>query len=193
MKVNNKSAHPALFLDRDGTINIDFNFVHKRCEWQWCPGAVHAIKKANNAGYIVIVVTNQSGIIRGNYTLEQVEKLHQWVDLELERYSARVDAWYVAPWHPDFHDGYDPELLRDRKPDTGMFEKANAKFGIDYSRSFMAGDKRSDIEPALTLGITPGLIRSRHTEKWDWNWIEENQISVYDSLWEMLNDQLPGL
>lgn len=116
------------FLDRDGTINVDHNFVHKKEEWTFCDGAPEAIRLLNEAGYYVVVVTNQTGIIRGNFTLAQVEALHRWVDEELAKHGARIDAWYIAPWRPNMHEDRHPALLHDRKPGTGMFERAMIRY-----------------------------------------------------------------
>lgn len=175
----------AFFLDRDGTINVDYDFVHKSDDWTFCDGAVDAIRWMNKNKFKVIVVTNQSGIARGHFTLETVLRLHEWVDEELARHNAKIDGWYIAPWHPDFHDGKNPDLLKLRKPDTGMFLQAAKDHDIDFLQSYMAGDKLSDVKSAMSLEIQPFLIRSRFTEKWDWDWIRKNDIPVYDNLGEI--------
>lgn len=176
----------AFFLDRDGTLNVDYNFVHTREEWTWCDGAVDAIRWMNENHFKVIVVTNQSGIARGRFTEEQVHRLHEWVSGQLEECGAWVDDWYIAPHHPEF----DPEPCRfpkeDRKPGTGMFLKAAEKHRIDFSRSYMAGDKVSDLQPALKLGITPFFIRSRHEPYQDKQWLLQHHIPVFDTLKESL-------
>ncbi len=181
--------HKAFFLDRDGTINVDYNFVHTPDEWTWCKGAVDSIRRLNKAGYKVIVVTNQSGISRGRYSREQVEQLHNWADRELQKAGAHVDDWYMAPHHPK----YDPDPARypkdDRKPGKGMFRKAAQKHDIDFSSSFMAGDKVTDLQPAVTLGMTPFFIRSRHEPKQDKNWLKRHEIPSYETLQQALNDQ----
>ncbi|MCH8494642.1 MAG: HAD-IIIA family hydrolase [Balneolales bacterium] len=138
------------FLDRDGTINVDYNFVHKKEEWTFCDGAPEAIRLLNEAGYRVVVVTNQTGIIREHFTLAQVEALHRWVDEELAKHGARIDAWYIAPWRHNMHEDRHPALLHDRKPGTGMFERAmirynNAKAGASGRSDAVAqSDKYSD-------------------------------------------------
>ena len=179
----------AFFLDRDGTINVDYNFVHTPEEWTWCNGALESILWLNRAGFKVIVVTNQSGISRGRYSLEQVEQLHRWVDKELQKAGAKVDDWYVAPHHPK----YDVDPVRypeeDRKPGKGMFMKAAQEHHIDFSNSFMAGDKITDLQPAVELGITPFFIRSRHEPKQDADWLKRHEIPSYRTLQHALNDQ----
>ncbi len=176
------------FLDRDGTINVDYNFVHKPEEWTWCDGAIEAIRWMNNHDFKVIVVTNQSGIVRNRFTLEEVQELHQWVDLELEKYNARIDDWYFAPHHPE-HDkppaDFDP---RDRKPGTGMFIKAAKKHDINLGKSFMAGDKITDLIPAIELKIRPFFIKSRHEKNQDEEWLEKHGISKYKRLLDVTKD-----
>lgn len=171
----------AFFLDRDGTLNVDYNFVHQPEEWTWCEGALEALRWMKEQNFRIIVVTNQSGIARGRYSGRDVEDLHCWVDDELKKEGLFIDDWYYAPHHPEFdlQKTFSPE---DRKPGTGMFEKAAAKHNIDFSRSFMAGDKISDLKPAVELGMTPLFIRSRHEPAQDKKWLQDHSIPVYDTL-----------
>lgn len=179
----------AFFLDRDGTINVDYNFVHTKEEWTWCTGAVESIRWLNKTGFKVIVVTNQSGISRERFSMKQVDRLHDWVDRELLKANARIDEWYIAPHHPE----HDPEPAQypkeDRKPGKGMFKKAAEKHNIDFSRSYMAGDKITDLKPAIDLGITPFFIRSRHEPDQDQSWLERHEIPRYQTLQRALKDQ----
>lgn len=180
------SLEIAYFLDRDGTLNHDTDYVHTIAEWTWCDGAIEAIQWMNTNGYKVIVITNQSGIARGRFTRQQVDDLHAWVDADLKKHGAWIDAWYVAPWHPKFHDGLDPELLLERKPGTALFHQAAERFNIDLSRSFMAGDKISDLVPAVELGMKSYFIRSRHEPDADKDWLRANGIPVIDRLLDVL-------
>lgn len=177
------------FLDRDGTINVDTDYVHTQGEWVFCEGAPQAIKRLNELGYKVVVVTNQSGIIRGRFTLAQVVELHQWVDGELAKVGAKIDAWYIAPWHPNMHDELHPNLLHDRKPGTGMFDKAVRRFKADPALCHMAGDKISDLQPAIKLGIKPHLIRSRFYESVDQDFLIKHDIPIYHTLNEVINNE----
>ncbi len=170
------------FLDRDGTLNVDYDFVHRPDEWTWCDGAIEAIQWMNTNGFKVIVITNQSGIARGRFTHKQVDELHAWVDADLKKNNAWVDAWYIAPWHPKFHDGLDAELLHERKPGTALFLQAAERFNIDLSRSYMAGDKISDLAPAVELGMKSFFIRSRHEPDADKDWLRANGIPILDRL-----------
>jgi len=181
----NYSMNKAFFLDRDGTINVDYNYVHKPEEWTWCNGALGALRWMKEVGYKIIIVTNQSGIARGRYTEEDVDALHEWVDQDLDKYDIKIDGWYYAPHHPehDLDQEYAPE---DRKPGTGMFEKAAREHDIDFSQSYMAGDKITDLKPAIELGITPFFIRSRHEPNQDKDWLEEHNIPIFDNIGEMV-------
>ena len=164
--------------------------MHRVDEWEFCPGAPQAIKQLNDLGFKVVVVTNQSGIIRGRFTLAQVVELHKWVDGELAKIGAKIDAWYIAPWHPNLHAELHPSLLHDRKPGTGMFEKAIRRFKANPSLCHMAGDKISDLQPAIKLGMKPHLIRSRFYESVDQNFVREHKIQVYDTLSEVVDKEL---
>jgi D-glycero-D-manno-heptose 1,7-bisphosphate phosphatase len=182
----------AFFLDRDGTLNVDYDYVHRPEEWTWCDGAIEAIRWMNENGYKVIVITNQSGISRGRFTREQVDALHAWVDGELKRHGAWIDAWYVAPWHPTFHEGHHPDLLQERKPGTGLFLQAAERFHIDFSRSVMAGDKISDLQPAIELGMEAVFIRSRHEPDADQNWLKKHRIPIVDRLLDHIKKGTAG-
>lgn len=173
------------FLDRDGTINVDYNYVHKPREWTWCEGAVEALKWMHKNNFKIIIVTNQSGIARGRYTEQDVQDLHEWVDSLLAKQGIRIDDWYYAPHHPehDEDEKFDPE---DRKPGIGMFQKAASKHGIDFSQSYMAGDKLSDLKPAIELGITPFFIRSRHESDQDKRWLREHHIPEFENIGEVI-------
>lgn len=181
----------AFFLDRDGTLNVDYNFVHKPQEWKWCDGAVHALQRIRDKGFKIVVVTNQSGIARGRYSENHVQRLHNWVDAQLAEQNITIDQWLYAPHHPE----YDPEekfAPADRKPATGMFEKADRELGINFKTSYMAGDKITDLQPALELGMQPVFIRSRHAKNQDQQWLNKNAIGQYDSLWQAIQELFGG-
>lgn len=171
----------AFFLDRDGTINVDYNFVHKPSEWTWCDSALEALRWMKEQAFKIIIVTNQSGIARGRYTENDVQQLHQWVDKKLAKQNLGIDDWFYAPHHPkhDPEQKFDPN---DRKPCVGMFEKAASKHDIDFSRSYMAGDKITDLKPAIELGIKPFFIRSRHEAAQNKDWLQKHNISAFDNI-----------
>ena len=96
----------AVFLDRDGTINVEKDYLHQINDFEFIPGAPEAIRRLNQAGFLVVVVTNQSGVARGYYTEEDVENLHRHIARELEKSGARVDVWMYCPHHPDGRGSY---------------------------------------------------------------------------------------
>ena len=145
----------AIFLDRDGTINVDKGYVYKPEDMEFIDGAPEAIRHMNELGYKVIVISNQSGIARGFYTSEDVLRLHQYMDTELAKYGARVDAYYFCPHHPD----YGPPC-ECRKPKTGLVERAIMDFDIDAGKSWMVGDKASDAECAKNAAMRAALVQT---------------------------------
>jgi D-glycero-D-manno-heptose 1,7-bisphosphate phosphatase len=133
------------FLDRDGVLNEDNpNYTYLVENFKIVPGVVGALKDLKAAGYLLVVVTNQSGIAQGIYTQDQMESCHQHMQKECGHI---IDHFYFSPWHPTV------SASIARKPGTLMFEKARAKFNIDFSRSWMVGDRGRDIIPARQLGI----------------------------------------
>ncbi len=148
-------ARPAVFLDRDGTLNIEKEYLHRVEDWEWIPGAIEAIRRINRMGYLAIVVTNQAGVARGFYSEEAVHTLHDEVNAMLAAEGGRIDGFYHCPHHPE----YGP--VREcacRKPEPGMLLAAQRDFGIDLSRSFMIGDKAIDVEAGRGAGATPVLV-----------------------------------
>jgi D-glycero-D-manno-heptose 1,7-bisphosphate phosphatase len=150
----------AVFLDRDGTINMEREYLHRAEDFEFIPGAPMAIKLLKEAGFRVIVVTNQSGIGRGYYDEAAVRNLHRHVDAELARSGTGIDAYYFCPHHPEHaNDPYKKECDC-RKPMAGMFLQAAADFSLDLSASFMIGDKLADIEAGLAAGCHPLLVKT---------------------------------
>ncbi|WP_374575241.1 D-glycero-alpha-D-manno-heptose-1,7-bisphosphate 7-phosphatase [Phenylobacterium sp.] len=149
---------PALFLDRDGVINVDRGYVHRWEDFQWIDGAKEAIGAFNRAGWLVFVVTNQSGVGRGYYTEGDMHALHDRMVEDLARSGGRIDAIYFAPQHPEAPlEAYRHPDPPDRKPNPGMLLKAFAEWPVDRERSIMVGDKPADLEAALRAGIR-GLL-----------------------------------
>lgn len=144
----------AAFFDRDGTINKDTKYLFKAEELLFIDGMPEFIKKWNQWGYLVIVITNQSGIARGYYTKEDMDKLHLYMNSELKKIGAHIDAFYYCPHHPDI-----TGPCNCRKPATGMLEQAIDEWNIDPLQSVLFGDKKSDIEAAEKCGIRGILVR----------------------------------
>jgi D-glycero-D-manno-heptose 1,7-bisphosphate phosphatase len=148
-------AKKAVFLDRDGVINVEKGYVHRIEEFELLPGVPRAIRLLKDAGFLVIVVTNQSGIARGYYPLDAVHRLHRHLDEELAAFGACIDAYYVCPHHPEHGIGDLKVDCSCRKPLPGMLEQAAADFGIHLSESYMIGDKPTDVEAGLAAGCRP--------------------------------------
>lgn len=138
---------PALFLDRDGTINVDTINVAQADNVRLIPGAAAAIARVNATGMPVIVVTNQSGIARGLFTVEQYEQVRARIDELLAAGGAHVLATYYCPHAPEVAPTCDC-----RKPAAGLYRQAAAEHGLDLAKSWFVGDRLRDIQPAKALG-----------------------------------------
>ena len=151
-----------VFLDRDGTVNVEVDYLHKKEDFKFEENADKAIKIINDLGYKVIVVTNQSGIARGYYTENDLKTLHVYLDEELNKIGAKVDAYYYCPHHPNAKlDEYKIDC-ECRKPEIGMFMEAAKDFSIDFSKSIIVGDKISDLEAGVRLGMKTVLVETGH-------------------------------
>lgn len=149
----------AVFIDRDGTINVEKEYLYLSDEFEFIPGAAKAIRLLNEAGFLVVVVTNQSGVARGYYTEEDVHLLHRHISTLLELDGSRVDAWYYCPHHPEGRGSY-ALPCRCRKPQPGMLREAALRFDIDLEASIMIGDKLVDVEAGRAAGCRPILVRT---------------------------------
>jgi D-glycero-D-manno-heptose 1,7-bisphosphate phosphatase len=135
----------AVFLDRDGVLNKDnTNYTYRVADFQILSGVIEALQVLHQAGYKLIVVTNQSGIAQGIYTHADVAACHAYMQQQCDHV---IDHFYYSPYHPSATHSLS------RKPGTLMFEKAQAKFNIDFGQSWMVGDRGRDIMPARQLGI----------------------------------------
>ena len=159
---NLKNKQKAIFLDRDGTINQYVGFLHSPDEFVLIDGVAEAIRKINSSGYLVIVVTNQPVIARGEVTYEGLEEIHNKMETLLGLEGAYIDGLYFCPHHP--HKGFEgevPELKIDcdcRKPKPGMLLRAAEDFNIDLSKSWMIGDGENDVKAGVAAGCRTALI-----------------------------------
>ncbi len=166
-----------VFLDRDGTLNVEKNYVYRPEDFELIPGTAEALRLLRKYGYTIIVVSNQSGVARGFYTMNDVQRLENYLREILAKDHATVDAFFYCPHHPE---GKVPAFSVDcdcRKPKTGLFYRANALFPADLSHSWMIGDSLRDTEFGINAGLRPVLVRTGYgteTEKI----ITERKISV---------------
>ncbi len=149
----------AVFIDRDGTLNVEKEYLHRAEECELIPGAGQAIRLLNQAGWLVVVVTNQSGVARGYYREQDVVALHRHIDAELSRNGAQVAGWYYCPHHPSGVEPYNQSCTC-RKPLPGMLLQAAGELAIDLSSSWMVGDKLADVEAGMAAGCRPIMVRT---------------------------------
>ena len=141
----------AVFLDRDGTLVIEKNYLSRPEDVVFFPGAAAALRRLLEAGFVLIIVTNQSGIGRGYYTLEDMHRVNQRVTDELEREGVRFAKIYFAPEAPE-------RPSRGRKPSPQFLFDARDEFGIDLAQSYMVGDKLLDLECGWNAGVKRSFL-----------------------------------
>lgn len=151
-------GRPGLFLDRDGVLNRDIEYASRPDQIIWMPGAAQAIRSANEAGYTVVVITNQSGVARGYFTEQDVRDLHQWMSGEVGQRGATINRFYYCPHLPDAAVPEYRIICDCRKPAPGLFRRAATELGIDVSRSVAIGDRERDLEAARGAGIPKRLL-----------------------------------
>ncbi len=165
-----------IFLDRDGTLNVDHGYVNEKDKWEWIPGAIEACKKLQDAGYALGIVTNQSGIAHGMYTEEDMHELHRFMEEELALHDVHLDAIAYCP-----HSRNQTECDC-RKPNIGMAKQIEAKIGeIDYANSWIVGDKEADLLFGKNAGTKTAIIRSRY---WEEGKLSVQPDAIVDSLLE---------
>ena len=177
---------PAVFLDRDGTINKYVGFLRNIEEFELMDGVAEAIRKINESGYLAIVVTNQPVIARGEVTLEELQEIHNKMETLLGQEGAYVDGIYYCPHHPDKgFEGERPEykMVCDcRKPKPGMLIDAAEKFNIDLSNSYMVGDGKNDVEAGRAAGCISVILGNEDCDC----------SNRYDSLLSFVNSTIGG-
>lgn len=147
MKGNNK----AVFLDRDGVIIEDKNYIHKVEQVVLIPGAIEALKKLQDYGFLLIIVTNQSGVGRGYYSIEDVHTVNSYIEELFRQGGVEFKEIYIAPEAPD-------QPSRGRKPSPAFLFDARDEFDIDLSRSYMIGDKLIDLECGWNAGVKKSIL-----------------------------------
>ena len=151
-------SRPGVLLDRDGTIIVDGGYVGSVDRVTFIDGAIEAVAELNAAGIPVAVVTNQAGVARGYYELEDVELVHKHMAAEMARVGARVDAWFYCPYHPDGIVAPFARVSSDRKPGPGMALAAAHDLALDLAGSWVVGDSDADLGMARAVGARPFLI-----------------------------------
>ena len=151
-------ANKAIFLDRDGTINADHGYVHKIDDFQFIEGVGKALKQLQDKGYLLVLVTNQSGIARGYFSEAQFHQLTEWMDWSLdEDYGVVLDGIYYCPHHPEGKGEFKADCDC-RKPKAGMFLEAIKDLNIDPTQSYMVGDKLEDLLAAEAASVKTKVL-----------------------------------
>ena len=146
----------AIFLDRDGTINVDCGYVYRVEDLALLPGAAEAMKMFQERGFLLIVITNQSGVGRGYFTMDDVAVFNHALDEELARHGVKIDDYFICPHGPE--DGSEC-----RKPLPYLVQKAIEKYDIDANESYMFGDKKSDVECGESAGVKSYRITAENS------------------------------
>jgi D-glycero-D-manno-heptose 1,7-bisphosphate phosphatase len=145
----------ALFLDRDGVVNVEKNYLHKIEDFELMEGIIDVCRNYQDQGYIIIIVTNQSGISRGYYTEEDFAVLSQWMVEHFKSFGITITRIYHCPHHESI-DGF----CECRKPSPGMFLEARKEYDLDMAASVMIGDNERDIEASLNAGVGINILLS---------------------------------
>lgn len=149
---------PAVFFDRDGVLNLDTGYAHRAADLEWTPGARETVRRFNDLGYLVFVVTNQSGVARGFYGEADVEALHRFMAEDLARDGARIDDWRYCPFHPEATVAAYRAVHPWRKPAPGMILDLMAHWPVAAAESLLIGDQPSDMAAAAAAGIAGHLF-----------------------------------
>lgn len=153
--------NPVIFLDRDGTIHVDKGYLYKKEEVEYLDGVVQALSKLCTMGYLLIIVTNQSGIARGYYTEQDFLGLDTWMRRDLEKRGVIISRTYYCPHYPKGIVARYAKKCTCRKPGTGLFWQAQAEFEIDMGRSYAVGDRMRDLMICRESGVKGILLASK--------------------------------
>ena len=150
--IQGKPINKAVFLDRDGVINEDIHYLHRAEDCKFVPGIFDFCRRAKNAGYKLIVITNQASIAKGKFTEEDYLKLRDFMHKEFEKQGCPLDGEYYCPYHKDGNPPYNRASFY-RKPNPGMILLAAKEHNIDLTRSILIGDNENDILAAKSAGV----------------------------------------
>ncbi len=197
----NESQNPdnlrrAIFIDRDGTLNEEVGYIRKLTDFRLFDFSAEAVKLINEAGWMAIVVTNQSGIARGLFGEDFLQQVHEQMSAELEQGGARIDAIYYCPHHPEIGE---PAYRRNcdcRKPEPGLLRRAVEDFGVDLQASVIIGDRFRDVEMAQAVGARGVLVLTGYGREefekdsdkrvWQPDYVAENLLEAVK--WAIKND-----
>ena len=182
-----RPLRPAVFLDRDGTVIEDADYLADPDGVVLIAGVGPALRRLREAGYALVVVTNQSGIARGRFSEGDYRRVSARLDSELERVGVRLDATLHCPHHPE-HSG----PCSCRKPAPGMLFSAAQALGLDLERSFIVGDKRSDLEAGAAAGVPGILVRTGYGDTEERRGMMPSDAAVDDTLVEAVERILAG-
>lgn len=161
----NRTMNNAIFLDRDGTINVEKDYLYRIEDFEFLPGVIEALKALQSAGFKLIIITNQSGIARGYYSEEDFQKLNAWMIEELLTHGIEIAAVYYCPHHPDAKIEKYKEDCSCRKPKLGMYEQAIKDFDINLEGSYAIGDKIRDCSICETTPCQGILIAENENKE----------------------------
>jgi D-glycero-D-manno-heptose 1,7-bisphosphate phosphatase len=176
-----KTARRAVFIDRDGTLNVEKDYLHRIEDFEFIPGVPDAIRHLREAGFLVIVVTNQSGVARGFFPLAEVDVLHRHIQNELKKSGTCIDAFYVCPHHPTEGIGEFRRECGCRKGEPGMLLRAAAEHDINLAGSYMVGDKVADVEAGERAGCTSLLVMTGYGSE-EVQKLSEKQVRCFADL-----------
>ena len=148
-----KNMNRALFIDRDGVINKERDYVYRISDFEFVPDIFNNLKQFNSLGFLIIIITNQAGIGRGLYSEEDFNDLTKWMLGEFENNQVKITDVYFDPCHPEHGVGKYKKDSYNRKPNPGMIFNAAEKHNIDLNNSILVGDKLNDIEAGINAGI----------------------------------------
>lgn len=174
---NTQFHRRAVFLDRDGTLNEEVGYISDPAQFQLLDFAADAIRLLNEAGFLVIVITNQAGIARGLFTEEFLAGLHQRMTETLIQGGARVDAIYYCPHHPEFGEPPYRQACDCRKPLPGLLTRAALEFDLNLSECLVIGDRYGDVAAAQAVGARGVLVLTGHGQK-EFEQEQGNQIKA---------------